>query len=541
MLAAVVAAVVTAALLVACSPAEASGTGSVDVRAGQDATVTAGSDGELVVEVPGSSIKGEGTLVAKPTEGAQGVEGWSVELAGGAELIGPATLRFKHAFEDGEPLPLVASTSDGETYEAAEDVVADDAGIVVTTTHFSNWFTMWWDDLMEKARAGLDFIYQDAGKPPTCDGEDAVRTAGYEISSDSGDRVYWCLGQGSSGGAGLTVVNGRGYTVAAEHTPGLAVTDAGATDLLGMLSNLIKETPSLPQNTVTLVGPGSTIQYSVDGSQEMGVRLKPSVAGYLVTAAQYAVDTVLEVLKYAGKADMSVEKVADLFEWESCLTGFSSMATSDIETATQASDYFSDAVGTTLGCMDDALKNAGLAFRGTTVAGSLSWLIAGVRTALNGLGAAADTALNPNGYSIYISPPAPILPGLPADLSGKWCTRTGEQECFDAAETLAKYPQAFVDESYPDASTPGTTTFVICLQPDLGDSCSVAGTMLLEYFPAGVAWDCVATQVEGAGWPACTPDYTDAHYSSEPRLVHQYNHQQDETYHDAPPMYRTDQ
>lgn len=408
-LAGATAVLVTAALLVACAPAQATGTGTVDVRAGQDATLTAGLDHALIVDVPGSSISGDGKLTASQVEAPDGTPGWSIELTGGAELVGPAILQFKHSFEDGEPLPLVASTADGATYELAEEVAVSEDGVTVTTTHFSNWFTMWWGDLMQKARKQLDAIYQDAGEPPSCKNEDAVREAGYSVNSDSGNRVYWCLGEQDGGAAGLKVVNGRGYTVAAEHTPGLAVTAGGPSDLIGVISNIVKETPSLPQNTVTLAGPGSTIEYGVSGSSNVGVRVQPSVAGYLVTAAQYAIDTLAMILPYAGKSGMSKLDIAKLFKWESCLSGYSNMTTGDIQTATQASNYFSDAVGTTLGCLDDALIAAGLSFWGTTVASSLSWLIAGIRTALNGFGAAADTALSPSGYSIYISPPAPAI------------------------------------------------------------------------------------------------------------------------------------
>lgn len=355
-LAAATAFIAVVGLLAGCTPPDAKGSGTVDVRAGQAASLTAGPNKDLTVDLPGSSIKGSGQLRAESITDPDGIPGWSIELDGSAELVGPATLTFKGTLEEGEPLPLVSSTSDGATYEPAEVQASGDGGVTVVTTHFSNWFTLWWDDVLANARKGLDAIYRDGGKPPTCDGEDAVRSAGYSITSDEGSRVFWCLGHARDSTAHLKVVNARGYTVAAEHSPGLKVTAGGPDDFLGLIANAIKEAPSLRSNTVTLVGPGSTIEYDVSGSAQTGVQLKPSVAGYLVTAGQYAVDTLAMVLSHGGKSGMSKFDIANLFDWESCFAGYTSMTAAQVETATQASNTFNDAVGTTLGCMSGALE-----------------------------------------------------------------------------------------------------------------------------------------------------------------------------------------
>src|SRR5690606_32829875 len=65
-----------------------------------------------------------------------------------------------------------------------------------------------------------------------------------------------------------------------------------------------------------------------------------------------------------------------------------------------------DAIGTALGCLGGAFDRLGLSFWGTAVVSGLSWLTSGLRTAAQGLGAAADTALDPNGYQIRIDGPA---------------------------------------------------------------------------------------------------------------------------------------
>lgn len=532
-------AVLVSSLLLACSPGTDT-TGSVQVQSGQDAMLTVGDDDGLVIKIPGSSLSGAGTLRAEVAAAQGGIEGWTIELSGSAELIGPATLRFAHDFEEGEPAPLVAWTEDEASYHLAENVTVEDDGIVVETTHFSNWFTMWWDDVLKKARATLDAIYRDAGKQPTCKNESAVRDANYSITSDDGNRVHWCLGMGKDNTPSLKAVNGRGYTVAAEHTPGLTVADAGASELIMMISNVFKERPSNANNEVTLVGPGSGVRFDVSGHGDMGVRFKPSVGGYLVTAAQYAVDTLAMVLPYAGKGGMSTTEIAKLFNWASCLSGFGSMSSSEVQTATQASNYFTDAVGTALGCLDEALVAAGLSFWGTAVASGLSWLISGIRTALNGFGAAADTALNPSGYTIYVKAPTAGMPGLPVALSGEWCTRIGEKTCFNAGEIMSEHPAAFVDgEGYEDPDVPGSVQYSICLEEEFSDGgCTTASTIYIKYFPVGSSWDCQSVKVDREGWPACEPDYTAAHDSTQPRLLVLPNHQQDSVFHDSPPMYK---
>ncbi|WP_157487555.1 hypothetical protein [Leifsonia sp. Root112D2] len=518
------------------------------VHSGQEVKL-ATEGNRLTVDIPAASIAGSGTLTALSVTDSAGVEGWKIALSGEAKLVGPATLGFKHDFAKGEPAPLVTSTEDGTTLTAADGVIVEGNIAVVTTTHFSTWFTMWWNDVLDKARARMDKFYAGTGKAPSCTDEAKAKQKGYKVTSDSGSRVYWCLGLDGSGAPQLKVTNARGYFVGAESSPGITPQESGANDLIAIVSNIIKERPSLAGNTVTLVGPGETVQYKITGSGQSGVRVQPSVPGYLVTAAQYAVDTLGEVLGRMGKGGMKKGALESLFDWESCLSGYSSMMTAKVETARQATTYFDDAVGTTLGCMEKAIGKAGLGFIGTTIASGISWLVSGVRTAMNGFGAAADTALNPSGYTIYVTAPTTIASpatappvvtapaGFPAALSGTWCTKSDPNNCFSAAELVAQHQGAFVADTFkPDAL--GTTGYDICVEPDSNKTCDMAGTMLIEYFPAGVAWNCVAVEVKQKGWPTCNPDFTSAHITSKARIVILPNHQQDSVYHDTEPMYR---
>lgn len=142
------------------------------------------------------------------------------------------------------------------------------------------------------------------------------------------------------------------------------------------------------------------------------------------------------------------------------------------------------------------------------------------------------------------SPSAGSIPGLPAELSGKWCTASGvnPSECFDEAEVKAKYPQIRVASIDPAEHAPGAKDIALCIQMDLGDHCTTASSMFLRYFPTGVGWNCVQAEVSGGyHFPACKPDFSSAHDLSRPRLVHLLNHQQGTDYYDTPPMYRAQQ
>ncbi|UDF13514.1 hypothetical protein LH407_01255 [Antiquaquibacter oligotrophicus] len=92
------------------------------MQGGQSARLATDGD-QLVVELSGSSIEGSGTLTATAVTAEGDIEGWSIELSDGAALVGIATLQFQHDFAEGEPAPLVTSSEDGSSFEAAENVL----------------------------------------------------------------------------------------------------------------------------------------------------------------------------------------------------------------------------------------------------------------------------------------------------------------------------------------------------------------------------------------------------------------------------------
>lgn len=454
------------AACVGCAPPKADDpvdpdASSVRVQEGSDAQVSA-ADGALVVDVPGQSIAGSGTLSITPAVSASGAAGWAVELTG-AQLVGPAELRFDAPAQvEGTPAPLIGYTqADGQDLLPAQGVTYDGKTAVVTTDHFSNWFMLRWDDLLRDARAQMDRWYSAdaAGQQPRCDGEDDIRAAGYSATSDSGSQVMWCLGTSAGGGAEVKVANARGYAVAMEYTPGLTIAGTSADGVVESLAGLVREHPSLPQNQVEPASAGQELTFTVaDSAARAGVRVQPSVGAYLVSAGQYAFDTLAQIAGFAGKSNATRAVLLKALNLEVCFAGYSSMVTAQVSTTAEAGIYFTDAVGTALGCLDEAIVAVGLSFWGTVVASGLSWLIAGIRTAMNGLGAAADTALNPNGYTILLTGPAAVQQS-PVDAART--VLTGAEVCalcIVTSEVVLTAPAGGhvltfgPDESVPEAS-----------------------------------------------------------------------------------------
>lgn len=397
-------AALTVGMLAACAPTSSPESGKVAVRAGQDATLTV-EGGSLTVDVPGASISGEGVLSASRVVRDDGTDGWNVEMSEGAQLTGPAQLHFAGALGEGEPLPLVTSTEDGENFVPAEEITATPDGFTVTTTHFSTWFTARWSDILSGARDLLDHIYRNAGAPPTCANEAGPRAAGYDITSDSGNLVFWCVGEGADGSPQLKVANGRGYALAVEHTPGMTLTQGGPKSIVDNLTSWLKEAPTKPENTVTLLGSGDTAEYSLTGDTAMGVMVRPSFGGFLRSAGEFTVETLAMVLTKTGNSAKAAQ-AGSFFEWASCLKDLDDHATSDApETSLQAAGMIQQAIGMTMGCLEPAIKKAGLGFWGTAFLGAMTWFVSGVTTAANALGAAADSALNLAGYKIIVTPP----------------------------------------------------------------------------------------------------------------------------------------
>ena len=386
---------------------------------GQEAEVSTGhggevesEDGTLHVTVPDDAVEGDGTLSVTAAAGPEGQSAWSINLDGGAELTGEATLRFSVPdLEVDEPAPLIrwANNLDGKYKPAKNAELENENTVLVKTTHFSIWVVDRWNEALDIANKWLadrlDRALSQAGegKHPQCDGEDSARGQGYEISSDSGRRIYWCFGL-ANGQPTLKAVNARGYGVTAEFTPGLNVAEWSRNDFEGMLAKLFRAPPTRSVNTVELVGSGDSISFSVAGTDEMAVRFAPDPGAYLLSALSFALETVAFLMDKVGVKG-GLKKVQQSLDGLGCLQAMSSMAATELRSPADAKKFFGNALSAAFSCAGEAVGDAGLGVINQFLVQPILWALSGLATAATGIVAAVETAFDTNGYQIRISPP----------------------------------------------------------------------------------------------------------------------------------------
>lgn len=449
------------------------------VSSGQ-ANVVHSADGGVSVDIPGASISGPGTLTIARVRGPNGGDGWSINLRD-ASLVGAATIHFAMPkLSPDEPIPVVAySESVGGPRSIASEGVRDGEQLLVTTNHFSNWFVDRWNDVRDAATKWLGsqidgLASLGSGSQPACPGEQDIRNDGYTVTSDSGKRVYWCLGK-DNGAPVLKVVNGRGYGVAAEHTPGLTVTHVDAKDLLGHADELLKPPPSLPANGVDLLAGGGGIDYAMNnnGRPEEGVMVTPNAGAYLLSALDFGVGTYAMVLERIGAKD-SIGKLKTTLAGEQCLASYTGMATTNLQGPGDVAGFFSNALKMALDCAGMALKDADLGPIISGVVAPIVWVVDGVKAAVNGLIGAADS-LDTSGYRITITRPGGgvdgnyLLHGV--DKTFGPCTVTSHEVLLTVSHQGTNLTIAI-----PNGAPAGTMTGT--LNPD--ESFSVSGPMATD-------------------------------------------------------------
>lgn len=383
---------------------------SVEVFNGKDASLES-ADGLLRITIPGTALSGDGKLTVTGAKNEDGQLGWTVDLSGGASLTGEATMRFARPKTDpGEPDPLVLSApTPKDDASLAPNQSADEKEIVVTTDHFSFWFVPDWKKMLSTAtnwvgdKIDAAFSMATVEKKPRCADESVVQDMGYQVSSSKGRRVYWCLGADGDTVV-LKVVNGRGYGVSAESTPGLAVKEAKRSDLLGMLGELLKSPPSKPGNSVNLMASGDQITYSLSGTAKTGLMVKPDAGAYLLSALQYSVETVTMFFDKV-QASTPMKKMLTALEGEQCMQSLTSMATTDLDTSADASKFFGDALEMAFSCVADSVDDIEMGPINKLWVQPIMWLMQGISTAANGIVAVIDS-FDVNGYQVIITPPA---------------------------------------------------------------------------------------------------------------------------------------
>ncbi|MET1087467.1 MAG: hypothetical protein ABWY04_10150 [Arthrobacter sp.] len=446
--------------------------GPVTVKQGEDAWYQS-RDGSPEVSIPGTSLTGEGQLQITPVELSEGQKGWNIDLTG-ARLTGKATITFKNAVVSDRPVPLVGFNENaGDSIEYVRDVEVSGSDLIVRTEHFSNWLvdTMdWMREKMDKIHAGSGY-----GEQPVCEEEDKARE-GVQVESDGGGAIMWCLGT-NNGLNVLKVNNARGYAVSAERNPGLSISKRSMDSFGDMIPNAMAGLVTRPftkGNTVDIIGPGETIEYRVHTVDRAKVRIDPSPPAYLATALWFAAQTTEMVYSQIYGKSVSIEQIGIAMDTADCVGGFQAMTTADVTNAQQAGKYLNDAMDAAMACsgrlLEDMAGNIGSdeVFL-TRVADLMAWAWSGARTAAAGFGAAADTALNLDGYVIAISsdesrPGSQKEDALPlganSELVGTWRGAVfGDQDGYDLVLELRESGGALSGTvSYPQLKCSGTWT-----------------------------------------------------------------------------------
>ncbi len=442
----------TALVSLGCSRAPATDAGSVVPD--RDSVIRTEDDGP-VVSIPSGSVSGPGQVRVEPVTAVDGARGWSIELDG-AQLVGRATIRFPlSGLEPDEPAPLVtySETIDGQRI-LAPDVVRDGDDLVVTTGHFSFWWTEKLSTVRDATTQWLRQKYDGLagagnGTQPDCPGEQSVRDAGYDITSDDGNRVYWCFGTDGDTPV-LKAVNARGYAVAVEYTPGLNVERTDRRGLLDHAAELLRPPPAGRGNSVELVPSGGGIDFSVTGGggRTVGMMVTPNAGAYLLTALAFAADTYTMVLDRVGARDAAGTLLSTL-QGEQCLVAFSELAVTDIAGPGDAARFFEKALGMAMSCAGTALSNADLGPVLSTVVAPVLWIVNGVRTAAVGVTGAIDS-LDTTGYRVVVTKPVrdtEVVAVSAVDSSGEplpgWTPQNPARTVIDC-----RYP-------YPAASSTG--------------------------------------------------------------------------------------
>lgn len=295
------------------------------------------------------------------------------------------------------------------------------ATVIVTTPHFSDWPVFSWDPFAKWARNQIDRIYAQTaqGKQPSCEGQDQLAGRGVEVSSNSGPRVMWCAGT-KAGTTFLKVVNTRGYTMRLEYTAGLKLEHGSTAGILAPALASMVEQPSKRGNKVTTIGSAEELEFNVTATGDVGVALAPSPAAMLVTAAEFAARTVGEVSKFLGVEVGTIVRSADAI---GCIQGLAKHFTGSPGNAVELNDYLINSIDTSFGCFENTMKQQ-MGFIGGSLVSGFTWVLAGVTTAANSLGAAADTLFNPKPYQVTITTTAAAQE--PSSDSVSWDVSTWE-------------------------------------------------------------------------------------------------------------------
>lgn len=405
--------------------------GSGDVGPNQRSVIES-ADGRMTVIIDPGTVAGNGILSISPVADADDRRGWTVKLDG-TELTGEAELRFHGTrLDKGEPLPLVSWAEPGsDAAGIASKMKLDGEDLIVTTDHFSNWFVDRWNDIRDWVQKKIVSAIKAAAsispdRAPDCTGQDQAKDAGYSATSDSGSRVYWCLGMDDQRVV-LKAVNARWYGAVAEYTPGLEVSHADQGGLLSPFVDMLTPPPPLKKNKTKVVESGNEIDFAVDSRTTLsGAAFSPDPGAYLISALQYAVDTATMVYEKVGVKD-ATQKLIVALKGSACLGSFVDLAQTDLATPQQTRQFFSHALSMALDCASIAGKSIDLGWILQGVVSGVVWVLSGLKLVTDGIVAAADLVFDSNGYQIRVTHTMPALTPqsasellIPADTCTGW-------------------------------------------------------------------------------------------------------------------------
>jgi len=433
-------------------------------------------DGRVTVEIPSDAVDDAGVLSITPIQGDDAA--WSIDLVG-TELVGEAVIRFAvDTSEPGTPTPAVVFRESGQDRQIVSDVERGDGEVVVRTTHFSEWWVIDWGAIKQGI---VDAISRSVSisedRAPTCEGEEEARES-YDVRSDEGRRVYWCLGI-ENGETVLKAVNGRQYGVAAEYTPGLRRSRLDNTDVVNQIAKLLTPPPGLSSNSVELLSSGNAIEFEVTGEAAgIGVTFQPEPGAYLISALKFAIDTYGMVFDKFGKSDAG-ERLSLALAGASCLDDLTGMVTTELATAEEATEFFEKALDASFSCVGDLVDEIDLGWILDGIVQPIVWLVSGVKTAIMGFVAAGDILLDVDGYQILVTDKSAGESGGVADLSafaGTW---------HGPIEQSGSEPYTTVMTIEAIALAPAGTVIGTVRYPELGD-CS--GSVTLTGFDSEVLY-----------------------------------------------------
>jgi hypothetical protein len=265
------------------------------------------------------------------------------------KLPAPARLRIPLKRRLPRGVPVLAARAEGPRgpwIPVSARISADRRFALVRVTELS-WFSVFTTDvgdilreLKEGVLDGLTAGLTAEAKPPTCIEESRARTAGYSISSDSKDTVYWCFGM-EAGSRVLRVVNNRRYPLALTHA-GLPVIQQGGGGLK------LERLSRIASGAEAIVSPREQVVFSVElspGGSAL-VRSRFDGVGWSLYQLQFGAEAALAILTRFGIGSglKTVDLINKLVTSSKCLAAIGDTAGDVIRSCLSPKQLF-DALG----------------------------------------------------------------------------------------------------------------------------------------------------------------------------------------------------